>query len=784
MNMSSEHLDIDNEAQWEHLVAGLVDGQQPLANARDDSGSLPNQRLASIPGWDNRFATLGGQTFNDSSTSGSVPGPGVGPGRRITPSHYPQTSSVRVNSSRPQYEDYHGMQHYAGEDFGHRQPYGDLDGGGRQHYGNVNPAQQYFEYMDGQESHFGLQSREGHSQEAAMAAFIQPIGQYQYHGSRSGSNVRNHFVGASNPSNLMQHPQPLNSREHANEGMYEVQLSSRMSERVRHEGKSQTQQTYENGNDQEDTSRTLFVRNISSNTEDKELLDLFGSYGDIRDMYSACKYRGFVMISFFDERAATAAMDCLQGKSLRRRKMDIHFSIPKENQVDAGILLVYNLKQEIPNTVIAALFQAFGDIKSIKSLQNQGNPNPMIEGGMKTTVRMIEYYDERHAAAALKSLNNADVWNIKLRIQYGRVSRVATVQQKRQGVRNNQHNAQNQQNTRNSQSVRQLYSVASDQEYEVCNVHMQQMSLSGNSQGNLQQLVHGNHQGGHQKHGKKYHVQNSGSGFQGPSNNVGHVNAFSSHNHYSSPLNKSHQHASTHNKRGSEPAQQTRSKSHFCLNLQNIAEGRDRKTTVMIRNIPNKYTQKMLLAEIDVELKGKYDFFYLPIDFKNKCNVGYAFMNLVDPSWILKLHEQFNGKRWSHFNSGKICEITYARIQGKQALMAHFRHSSLMQVDESCQPLLLNEKQEVEEIFALSTHPHAVNLQNAAQSKNEGQKSNTLEEQSDAHTTDNLPQEGSQKAAADSNSNSTTPAESNFGDTAEVLSQQQLPSVIVEPVIT
>merc|ERR1719443_1253867 len=183
---------------------------------------------------------------------------------------------------------------------------------------------------------------------------------------------------------------------------------------------------------------------------------------------------------------------------------------------------------------------------------------------------MIEYYDERHAAAALKSLNNADVWNIKMRIQYGRVSRVATVQQKRQGVRNNQHNAQNQQNTRNSQSVRQLYSVASDQEY-----------------------------------GKKYHVQNSGSGFQGPSNNVGHVNAFSSHNHYSSPLNKSHQHASTHNKRGSEPAQQTRSKSHFCLNLQNIAEGRDRKTTVMIRNIPNKYTQKMLLAEIDVELKGK-----------------------------------------------------------------------------------------------------------------------------------------------------------------------------------
>lgn len=52
-------------------------------------------------------------------------------------------------------------------------------------------------------------------------------------------------------------------------------------------------------------------------------------YGDIRTLYTACKHRGFVMISYYDIRAARTAMRSLQNKPLRRRKLDIHFSIPK-----------------------------------------------------------------------------------------------------------------------------------------------------------------------------------------------------------------------------------------------------------------------------------------------------------------------------------------------------------------------------------------------------------------------------------------------------------------------
>ena len=56
-------------------------------------------------------------------------------------------------------------------------------------------------------------------------------------------------------------------------------------------------------------------------------------YGDIRTLYTACKHRGFVMISYYDIRAARSALRALQNKALRRRKLDIHFSIPKVHRV-------------------------------------------------------------------------------------------------------------------------------------------------------------------------------------------------------------------------------------------------------------------------------------------------------------------------------------------------------------------------------------------------------------------------------------------------------------------
>ncbi|KAK9108948.1 hypothetical protein Sjap_017008 [Stephania japonica] len=130
-------------------------------------------------------------------------------------------------------------------------------------------------------------------------------------------------------------------------------------------------------------------------------------------------------------------------------------------------------------------------------------------------------------------------------------------------------------------------------------------------------------------------------------------------------------------------------------------------TTVMIRNIPNKYTREMLLELLDKHCEEEnkrvqvencagingnvsmsaYDFVYLPIDFRTKCNKGYAFVNFANHNAAYKLFVAFQHRRWNILNSRKICEITYARLQGKVELVKHFQKSKFDCEEEEFLPI-------------------------------------------------------------------------------------------------
>merc|ERR1719506_1681072 len=118
-------------------------------------------------------------------------------------------------------------------------------------------------------------------------------------------------------------------------------------------------------------------------------------------------------------------------------------------------------------------------------------------------------------------------------------------------------------------------------------------------------------------------------------------------------------------------------------------------TTIMLRNIPNRYTREMLVARLDDGYKGQYDFVYLPIDFNSKCNVGYAFVNFRAPAVAQRFFAEFNGAKCKNvlpgFSSQKICEVSYARVQGRDQNMENLRDEKFMEK--------LNEQAEWQPLF-------------------------------------------------------------------------------------
>ncbi|RAL45264.1 hypothetical protein DM860_014674 [Cuscuta australis] len=567
----------------------------------------------------------------------------------------------------------------------------------------------------------------------------------------------------------------------------------------------------------EHPSRTLFVRNINSNVEDSELRSLFEQYGDIRTLYTACKHRGFVMISYYDIRAARTAMRSLQNKPLRRRKLDIHFSIPKENpsekDINQGTLVVFNLDPSVTNEELCQKFGTYGEVKEVRETPH------------KRHHKFIEFYDVRAAEAALKALNRSDIAGKRIKLEPSRpggarrnLMQQLSLELDHDDVRtfrnpigspiassppgswanfgspvepNPLHNYSASPNSRNLSTVttNHMSGLASIIPSPLSNP--MKIAPIGKETGRVSQVSQHSHSFNEKKpssgsgigtlSGPEFlwgsppptHSERDGSSvwstspmgkpyshWQGPllgpghhvgsapsgaplerhfgfypespetsylssnlSNNGSHVmnTAFTGGSFSESgspdsrmmPLSRnipiffgsgSYGGSGSNNGEGMiervsrarrmETGNTMDNKKQYHLDLEKIMRGEDSRTTLMIKNIPNKYTSKMLLAAIDETHKSSYDFLYLPIDFKNKCNVGYAFINMVSPQSIISFYEIFNGKRWEKFNSEKVASLAYARIQGKAALVAHFQNSSLMNEDKWCRPILIQSEGE------------------------------------------------------------------------------------------
>ena len=105
------------------------------------------------------------------------------------------------------------------------------------------------------------------------------------------------------------------------------------------------------------------------------------------------------------------------------------------------------------------------------------------------------------------------------------------------------------------------------------------------------------------------------------------------------------------------------------IKIGNILKYKDKRTTLIIRNIPNKYNIELLLIELNEKFKNKFDMIFLPQDKIKDSNLGFGFINFLNPLNLILFYDEFTGKKWNYFNSPKRCFLAYSNFQGKNELI-------------------------------------------------------------------------------------------------------------------
>eukprot|EP00929_Paragymnodinium_shiwhaense_P102960 TRINITY_DN6621_c0_g1_i1.p1 TRINITY_DN6621_c0_g1~~TRINITY_DN6621_c0_g1_i1.p1 ORF type:complete len:293 (+),score=55.38 TRINITY_DN6621_c0_g1_i1:142-1020(+) len=107
-----------------------------------------------------------------------------------------------------------------------------------------------------------------------------------------------------------------------------------------------------------------------------------------------------------------------------------------------------------------------------------------------------------------------------------------------------------------------------------------------------------------------------------------------------------------------------------------ISDDDDFCDTLMLKNIPSRCSQDEVLALLDEAGFGDaYHFFYLPRrTTQGQCH-GYAFVGLRDTSMAGAFIERVSGMKVKSRNSNKAISVTYARIQGIDNNLKHFRET-------------------------------------------------------------------------------------------------------------
>ncbi|PKA54636.1 Protein terminal ear1 [Apostasia shenzhenica] len=302
-----------------------------------------------------------------------------------------------------------------------------------------------------------------------------------------------------------------------------------------------------------------------------------------------------------------------------------------------GSLFVYNCDPTVPSAFLAELFGSFGDVKEVR------------ETPWKPNQRFVEFYDIRDAARALADLNGKEINGRRLAVEFTR----SAVHGKRSGVGQQRGFAHPPRLLRSGPPER-----PGGRWVEVSLPSSSSGGRAGQREGSVALINKSSSaaDGSGRKFANNSNPSRMAKGTQqeaAPSSTAA-LSSSSSSSFGGSGSAKQH-HMS---RRGwKNHSRNNGGETRFQFKEVETEEGssstscRDARTTVMIKNIPNKYSQKLLLGmldnhcircneeigEDDDEPMSAYDFVYLPIDFKGS---GRAFQVKI----ITALRQSAKGK--------------------------------------------------------------------------------------------------------------------------------------------
>jgi hypothetical protein len=107
----------------------------------------------------------------------------------------------------------------------------------------------------------------------------------------------------------------------------------------------------------------------------------------------------------------------------------------------------------------------------------------------------------------------------------------------------------------------------------------------------------------------------------------------------------------------------------------------DRPTTVMIHNIPSRYSQSDLMNDLNASgFSGTFDFLYIPIDGNTLGSLGYAFVNFIDPASAAHCMASFQNypfKRHQRRRPGKVARVSIAHLQGLDMNLRQYENTAV-----------------------------------------------------------------------------------------------------------